>query len=266
MALSETLGIQKVFNIRVFNINTPTQLKAELKKLKESTFTNGQETVFLSGGQGHTRQMSFDYGKTAEVSGSSAVIQGDLLSLQVGSDVEDLTNTTEYKHFETLTINSDAATTTYTPTGTVAAEIGHVWILDQYGTRTTELTQAAAASATEFSLSAKVISFNASDYADGTKVLVGYFPTVSEAKAISNESGNFSYSGLIYMDARFKDCNDQTIFGQIMFPVGKISGAFEWSLSSDGEAATHNFTVTALESCTDTKLWRILWFDNSNIS
>lgn len=267
MALSEKLGLQKVFDIRICDPDDNSILKAEMTKLTESTFTNGQEQVTLSGGGANAPLIVFDHSKSAMISGASAFIQGDLAALQTGTDVETLSNTTEFRHYETLAISSDTATTTYTPTGTSGSEVGHVYILDAKGNRETELSQAVAASSTEFALSGKTITFNTGDYADNTKVLVGYFPTASEAKKLVNDTNVFSYTGEIFAKARFKDCNNDTLIGQIHMKKGHISGAFELTTTSGGEASTHNFEITALEGgCNDTELWDIIWLDPDNLT
>lgn len=261
-------GIQKVFNIRGYDIATG-ELVLSLKNLTESTFTNGQETVYLTGGRANAQAASFDHSKTAMITGASSRIDDGLLAAQLGQDFETLSNTTEIEFEEILVVASDAATTTYTATGTADAEIGFVYVLNANGDTTDTLTQAAAAAAGVFAYTpgTKALAFNATDLADGTRIKVIYKPTASSAKKITNFTTNFSKTLRITADALLKDvCTDQLVSGQIRSDKGKIMGAFEWSLSSAGDPTVHNFECTFLETCGTEKLWDFYVYDEDDFS
>jgi hypothetical protein len=267
MALSQTYGLQKVFNISGFDIDTG-ELILHLTKLKESTFTNGQETVWLSGGMSGSRIASFDHSKTAMIAGASAVVSDELMSIQTGTDVATLSASTLYQFTEVLTISSDAAVTTYTATGTAGEEIGFAYILDTNGDKLATLTQDAAATPTKFTYTpgTKALAF-ATGYTDGTKVRVVYKPTAASLKHMQSNSQTFAKTVRIVADCLLKDvCRDKYVYGQIQADKGKISGAFEWSLSDAGEATVHNFECEFLESCTSEKLWDFYIVDPDDLT
>ena len=268
MALSQTYGLQKVFNIRGYDVDTG-KLILNLTKLKESTFTNGQETVFLSGGQSGSRLASFDHSKTAMIAGASAVVSDELISIQTGTDVETLTTSTLYRHSEILSISSNVALTTYTATGTVGSEIDFAYILDANGDTIATLTQDAAATPTKFTYTpgTKTLTFHTGAYTNGTKVRVVYNPTAASMKHMQSNSQTFAKTVKIEADCLLKDvCRDKYVYGQIQSDKGKISGAFEWSLSDAGEATVHNFECEFLESCASEKLWDFYIVDPDDLT
>lgn len=266
MALSNQFAMQKVFSVKGFDIETG-ELLLTLKKMKETTFTNGQETVWVTGSD--SRIASFDHSKTAMLSGASALISDELLALQTGEDVKNLSASTLFEYEDTLTITSNVATTTYTATGTAGAEVGFAYILDANGSSLATLTQDAAATPTKFTYTSgtKALTFFAGAYPDGTKVRVVYHPTASSLKKVQSGSQTFAKTVRIVADCKLKDaCNDKIIFGQLKADKGKISGAFEWSLTDGGEATVHNFECEFLESCDDDILWELLIVDPDDLS
>lgn len=261
-------AIQKVFTIRGYNIATG-KLELELKKLKETTFTNGQETVFVTGGQANAQLASFDHSKTAKISGSSAAIDEGLLSAQLGTEVEVLSDTKDIEFLEVLDITSASAVPTHEPTGGLGSEFEYAYILDAGGSVVETLKQGATAAKGVFAYTSETnsLKFNAGDYPDGTRVKVKYYPNAASAKKISNPTTSFSKTVKLVADALLKDiCTDQIVRGQIVADKGKISGAFEWTLSANGEPAVHNFEATFMESCGADKLWDFYIFEETDFS
>lgn len=268
MALSSQYALQKVFNVRGYNITTGA-LELTLKKLKETTFTNGQETVWVTGGQAGTRIASFDHSKTAMISGSSALVSDELIAAQTGTAVATLSSSLLYRFEETLTISSNVATTTYTATGTVGSEVDYAYIVDTNGATTATLTQDAAATPTKFTYTpgTKTLTFHTGAYTNGTKVKVIYNPTASTMKHMQSNSQTFAKTLRIEADCLLKDaCSDQLVLGQIQADKGKIAGNFEWSLSDGGEATVHNFECEFLEGCSSEKLWDFYILESSALS
>jgi len=260
------LGIQKVMKIRLYDITTG-EMMATLKRLQESTFTNGQETVFLTNGDG-SYAASFDHSKMASISGANSRISGDLVSLQVGGDIESLTTTTVISHEEVLTVTGNSATTTFTATGTADAEIKFAYVLDENGNRTeVKLTQAAVVGANAFTYDTATKKITTTALVDGDKISVTYNPTASKAERISNLTTNVSATVRVVADCLFKDvCNDQLVYGQIQAEKGHIEGAFEWSLSEGGNPSMHNFKVDFLETCDENKLWDLIIYDKADLT
>lgn len=257
-------GIQKVLTMRGYDIVTD-EPKITLKFLKDTTLTNGQETSALT--QNGTPLTHFDHSQSLEISGTSSVIDDGLLALQTGSPVEILTNTTEIRISEILTVNTNSATTTYTPTGVANSQLKFIEVLDSSGNVVETFTQMASAPTTKkFSVAAKVITFFASDLVNGTKVRVHYYPTAASARKISQLGNKGSATLRWECEAVFKDaCSSQEKLGLILIPKGHVSGAFEWSLSEGGEPAVHNFSLVAEKTCLE-KLWDVYIYDSATLT
>ena len=249
------LVIQKVMKVKLLDILTG-EMKAYLKNLQESTFTNGQETVYSTNGNG-MKVASFDHTKSAMIAGANSRISGDLLALQIGADGETLTANTEYMYTEILTIASNAAATKYVATGTADDEIKFAYVLDVNGNRTgVTLTQDALTASGKFAYDSGTKTLTTTGLTDGTKILVNYYPTVVNGMKYGNLGGNVSATCKVVADCIFKDvCTDQLVYGQLISDKGHVSGAFEWSLSEGGSPSLHNFSVELLGNCEDEKLW-----------
>jgi len=260
-------GLQRVLKIRGYD-KISGELKMELTKLQESTFENNQSTAYLTNGNG-TPVASFDHTKTAMISGANTRISEDLLVAQTGKDKVVLTNTTDIEYKDILTLASDVATGFASAIGTLNDEVKFAYVLDANGYRIETLTQAVAASVTEFAYvtGTKVFTFDTGTYQDGTKVEVIYFPTTSTADKFTSFSETFSATYRIVCDALFKDvCNDQIVNGQIVAEKGHVMGEFSWNLSEGSDPAIHNFSVEFLEDCNEEKLWDIFIYSTDNMS
>lgn len=255
-------GLQKVFHIRGYDYLTG-DLLLDLKKLKESVFTNGQETVYLTGGRANAQQASFDHSKTAMISGSNATIDEGLVQAQLGKLIDTLTDTTEIEYEEILTVKDDEAITKYVAQGDAGEEIKVLRVIST----NEDLVQDATVSAGKFTYTpaTKLLTFNTAELADGTKIKVIYYPKAASAKKITNSTQEFSKTLRLVADVLLKDaCTDQLVRGQIVAEKGKISGEFEWNVSADGEPAVHNFEATFLEGCENDNLWDMYIFDESD--
>lgn len=260
------IALQKVMKIRLFDIESG-KLQADLRRLNESTFTNGQETVYLTNGDG-VNSASFDHSKSASIGGANSRISGDLTALQVGSDAEELVDSTEFEYREVITIDTNTGLTKYVATGTAGSEIKYMYELDANGNKTdVVLEQGAIAAAGTFAYDTATKTITTSSVADGTKFAVVYYPTASKLEKITNTASKLSWSGRAVADCLGKDvCTDQIIMVQIVMPKAHLNGAFEWSLSEGGNPTAHSFTLEALETCEDEKLWDMLVVDDADLS
>lgn len=267
---STVYGIQRIFHMRGYYIagDNANQLAVELRNNKETTFTNDQTTVYLTGDRANAEQLSFDHSKRVMITGSSATISDGLVKVQIGDEVETTNSSTAVSLREIVEVSSDTANTQFTATGTANEEIGFVYQLNADGTAGTVFTQAASVAANMFTYTSgtKTITFNSGDVADGTRFEVIYKPTLSSVKSVTNFTTQFSETLRWEMDALLKDQNDQEIMGQIQIPKGKIMGSFEWTLAADGDPAVHGFEIHALQDFATEKLWDMYIFDDADFS
>jgi len=260
------LAMQKVMRIRGYNILTD-KMELVLKGLKESTFTNGKESTFVT--KDNVKIASFDFGSSASISGSSAYIQDDLLAAQLGVNAQILTATSAIRHTEILTVATLTADGTKTATGTVGAEVKFAYVLDTDGNHLGgdgDLTQGAVASATEFSYDSGTNVYTFDSVADGAKVEVAYYPETATAKKIESITTNFTKTLRLEAELMFKDvCTDTLEYGLMVAEKGKISGTFEWTLTEGGDPAVHNFSADFLSDCDD-NMYAIYFYDPADMT
>lgn len=257
-------GIQKVLTMRGYDIVTD-QPKLYLKFLKDTTLTNGQESVAVT--QNGTPLTHFDHSQALSVSGSSATIDEQLMALQFGKDLEVVTNATEVRISEVLTVTGDAATLSYSPTGTAGSELKFVEVLDSNGSQVSLLDQVAVVATGSFTVTGTALAFDAGELADNTKIRVHYYPTIASVRKLQKIATNGSATLRWECEAVFKDvCTSQEKLGQILIPKGHIMGDFEWALSEGGDPATHNFSLTAEKTCDTEELWTTYIYDESDIT
>jgi hypothetical protein len=260
--MARSLSIQKV--MKIYGYDTTGKRVLSMKKLKESTFTNGQESVFVT--SDNTKIASFDFGKNASIGAKSAVVQSDMLEAQTGAAATELTNTTLIRYRQIVTVASNTALTSYTATGTLNNEIKFAYVLNTDGSVKTVLTQGATAAAGVFAYATGTKTLTFSGQADGTKIEVEYYPTYATATKVANTVNTFSKTLAIECECLFKDaCTDQYVVGILKSPKGKISGAFEWAMTEGGEPAVHDCMIDLLQDCTDGTMWEIYYADATTV-
>lgn len=258
-------AIQKVPKIVGRDIVTK-EPKVTLKFLKDLTFTNGSETVALT--QDGVPLVHFEHSKSFGLSGTNTTIDDYLMSLQLGTDVEVLTSTTEIKILETLTVTTaDTAELSYTATGVAGAELLWAEILAADGTPASKLQQAAVVAADKFTVTGKDLAFNTREAPVGTKIQVSYYPTAASARKIKNVASNYVVSLDWDVHCRFLEaCSKQEKLGYIHLPSGYMSGSFEWNTAEAADPATHAFELMAESNCSDGELYSIFWYSEDDLS
>lgn len=259
------LALQQVMKIRMYDPSTDAP-RGILKFLKEATFENGGEVTNLT--QNGTPISSISHSKSCTISGNSAVIDENLMSLQIGKDVEILANTTEIRIQEVITTTvADEATLSYTPSGVVGAEIGFAELINSDGeVLKTFIQMASPATVGKFSYGTKKLSFFASDVPIGSRIRVSYYPTIASARKISNLANKLTATVRAEVDVILQDaCTNVERKGLITIPKASFGAGFSFATSEAGEFAVHDFVLTALASCEDTKLWDLYTYDSSDI-
>lgn len=259
------LGLQKIFTLRGYDFVTDAP-KITLKFMKDLTFENAGEVTNLT--QNGTPITSIDHSRSCTISGSSAVIDEMLLSLQVGSDLTVLTNTNEIRIQETIvTTLANEATISYTPSGVVGAEIKFAELVSSDGEVLKTFTQMTGTATTgKFTYATKKLTFFAGEVPVGSRIRVSYYPTIASARKIQNLANKLSATLRWECDAIFNDaCSSQERLGVVVIPKGKLSANFSWATTEAGDFATHDFNLTAQKLCADEKLWDMYTYNKSDI-
>lgn len=262
-------AVQQIFTVDAFDLDTGAML-ARFEDLKSSNLSNNGTVVYAQGGVGNPKIIGFSHSKESTLEIQSAVITGGALGIQTGSGLIDLTSTTLIPFDEVVTVTSNAATTTYTATGTAGSEIGFAYLLNEDGTIAETFTQASDADSEgtfTYTSSGKNLTFYTGAIPDGGKVLVVYYPTVSSAYQINNSTEVFAKNVRLHCKTLFRDtCTGKDYVGVLVIYKAKAGEEWGFELSADGDPAVHDISFEALKSCTSPTLWDIFIYDSSDLT
>lgn len=227
--------------ITAFDIATGNY-KFTLDELQKATIGQAQEKTDITGKQGR-KLASLKKNKSVTISGTNGLVSGGLLELQTGGTFKQ--QTTEVLWTDYLTVNSNAAKTTYTATGTTGNEIDAVYIKNGDGTLGTVLEQADTASSGKFTYdpASKALAFNSGDIEDGSEIVV-YYKRKIQADVLENMSDNYSGKCALYIDALAEDRCANVYRVQFYIPKADFNGDFSFDM---GDSQTvHSFEAEAL--------------------
>ena len=262
-------AVQQIFVVDAFDLDDGS-LITRFEDLKTSTFSNNGTVVYAQGGVGNPKIIGFSHSKESSLAIGSAVITDGALEIQTGENVVTITSSTSAPFDEILTVTTaDQVLTTYAATGTTNDEIGFVYILNNDGTIGTTLEQATSATTGKFAYATatKTITFATSGAPVGTRILVIYYPTITDVKQIHNATNAFAKNVRLHAKTLFRDtCTGVDYFGVIIYYKAKASEEYSLDISADGEPAVHNITFEALKACGQETLWDIYIYDSGSIT
>lgn len=142
-----------------------------------------------------------------------------------------------------LTVQSNAATTSYKAVGTSGAEIKSLFIKNADGTLGAELTQDSQAASGKFAYAPGTKALTFSGITDGTEIVVFYERKI-QADVLVNESDKYSGKAALYINAIGEDKCANIYRVQIFVPKADVSG--EFSLDMGDSQTVHAFNADAL--------------------
>lgn len=236
-----------------------------LDELQDTTIENSEDTQDITG-KGDRLLKQIKKNKAVTVSGTSALICGDLMAAQTGSEVQN-SDTTKIRKPDIIDVPKGAKTakTTYKAVGEAGAEIVMLCTLTQNGALGDKFTQGAVASGTEFTYepSTQVITLP-TDLAKNSDVKIVVFYDYETAGAtVSNLSDVFGKTLKVYVDCIGTDVCDREYKCQFVIPRGQFSG--EFSISMGGDQTVQEFTInTLVDVCagSDAKLFDFIVYED----
>lgn len=112
-------GLKEVANVTFFDVRTG-EPKLFFDTLKVSTIENESESAEARGGQGNSKLMSWDYGRTATLTMQDALLSDISLAMLAGTEVQNENVTVSAR--EAITVGADGAIELEnTPSGNVIA-------------------------------------------------------------------------------------------------------------------------------------------------
>lgn len=236
-----------------------------LDELQDTTIENSEDTQDITG-KGDRLLKQIKKNKAVTVSGTSALICGDLMAAQTGSEVQNSDNT-KIRKPDIIDVPKGAKTakTTYKAVGEAGAEIVMLCTLTQNGALGDKFTQGAVASGTEFTYepSTQVITLP-TDLAKNSDVkIVVFYDYETTGATVSNLSDVFGKTLKVYVDCIGTDVCDREYKCQFVIPRGQFSG--EFSISMGGDQTVQEFTInTLVDVCagSDAKLFDFIVYED----
>jgi hypothetical protein len=268
MSISSRWAIQRVFDMTVKDVSTDKPY-VKIDDLKECNLESNQTNVYSSGGAGNAYITAHSHSKRLTGTSTASTFYNDMFALLNGTDT--VTGATTIPHSEELTVNTDSATTTYIAVGTVGAEITAVYKYNADGSFGEELIQAATVAAGKFTYTSatKLLTFNADELADGSKIIVFYNVTSgASSHTITSNVNEFSKIVKIELFSLVQDaCTGVEYPAIIVIPKAKLDGKITMNVGADKEPATMNTSFEALRAgCTSAKLWDLIIYDSEELS
>lgn len=221
-----------------------------LDELQETTLESSEDTQDITG-KGDRLLKQIKKNKAVTVTGTSALICGDLMAAQTGSEVES-SGQTKIRKPDIIEVVKGAKTakTAYKAVGETGAEIVTLCELTSNGALGKKYTQAAAASATEFTYepSTQVITLPTDIAKSGDVKLVAFYDYEADGAKIVDKSDVFGKTLKVYIDCIGTDVCDREYKCQFVIPRGQFSG--EFSVTMGGDQTVEEFTInTLVDTC-----------------
>lgn len=239
-----------------------------LDELQETEISNTEDTQDITG-KGDRLLKQIKKNKAVEVTGTSALISGDLLAAQTGSSPEYKAATVVRKpDILEAAKGATTVTTSFTAIGEAGAEIISLRLVEANGALGTAYTQGSTASATEFAYdpSTKTITLPTGITTDSDIRVAAFYDYETAGTTVSNLSDVFGKTLKVYIDCIGTDVCDNEYKCQFVIPRGQFSG--EFSITMGGDQTVQDFTInTLVDVCAGTQtgtLFDFIVYDDSD--
>lgn len=232
------ITITSVDTITAFAI-TGGAYRFTMDELQNVSIAQSEEKSDITGKQGR-KLSSLKRNKSVTISGTNGLISGGLMELQTGGTFSNKAVKVLWTDY--LTVQSNAATTTWKAIGTSGAEIEALYTIAN-GTLATKLAQDTTAASGKFAYApaTKTLSFSGLD--NGTEIMVVYKRNIT-ADVLENKSDKYSEKCVLYIDATGEDKCGNLYHVQFYFPKADFSG--EFTIEMGDNQSVHNFDAEAL--------------------
>lgn len=234
-------GLKEVANVIFFDVSTQKPV-IFFDTLKVSTIENTSESAEARGGQGNSKLMSWDFGRSATLTMQDALLSDISLSLLSGNTVK--TADVDVVGRETLTVKSGAVDLKETPLTDSVTLYKSV-----NGVMTSEVTG--------ITVLAKKVTITAG-VEDGEQVVVFYNYKVATGASQVTFSGNaFPATYRVVGDTivRGEDGIDRRM--QFVIPKAKLQSSFSLTMEAEN-VSTFDFTLDVLTEAGTNKLYDII--------
>lgn len=260
MATPNRWAIKEAGEATFYNLTTGKAITT-LATLKTSGVETTGETVYARGGRGNAKLVGFSTNREAKITLQDAIFDNNALAMLTGNAITTGTQTIERK--EIGTTSGTTLTLQKTPVGALVS----VYKLNPDGTNGQEITLGTpGTNATEYSISAKVMTFHSS-VTSGTAFRVYYkVNTAADAKRVKVTSDQFGKTFKVVLDVVVVDeFTKQANSGQLVIPNAKFEDNFNLNFSADGDPAALDLAMEILKAPTSTDMWYLDIYEDSTV-
>lgn len=238
-------GLKEVANVIFFDMDNKPKLFFDT--LKVSTIENESESTEARGGQGNSKLLSWDFGRTATLTMQDALLSDTSLSMLAGTTVTK--SNVKVVGREVLTVETDEVELKETPIA------GSETVFEvNNGVMGNEITT--------FTITGNTIDFTGG-VVDGEEVMVFYEYTVASGASQVTFSGS-------QFPAIYKVVGDTVVRGQdgidrkmqFVIPKAKLQSGFTMTMDAEN-VSTFDFNLEVLADGTEQKLYDIIRLDDN---
>lgn len=224
-----------------------------LDELQNTTIESSEDTQDITG-KGDRLLKQIKRNKAVTVTGTSALISGDLLAAQTGSEPV-YSATTKVRKPDIIEVKKGATTakTAFTAVGETGAEIIEMRLVEANGALGASYAQGASVSETTFTYdpATKELGLPTDIAKDGDITIAVFYDYETEGTTVSNLSDVFGKTLAVYVDCIGTDVCDNEYKCQFYIPRGQFSGNF--SVDMGGDQTVEDFEInTLVDTCAGT--------------
>ena len=211
-----------------------------LDTLKMTTVENKAETSYARGGHGNPKILGWDFNREATLTIQDALLSPTSLSLLAGNDVSIGSKNIDFR--EVLIVSSpNTVTLSHTPVGITGIYLTQ----DGYEHGAEQTAGTPATTENQYSIAAKVVTFNATSCPAGSKIIVYYtFASSADTHTVTISADKFPGYYKIIGDTvvRNESTGEDEPF-QLVVAKAKMKADFTLTLKPDGDPAVFDFTM-----------------------
>lgn len=268
-------GVKEVANVTFYDLLTNEPVLF-LDTLKMTNLENSAETVYATGGQGNSRLVGWDYGRTATFTIQDALLNPKALSMQLGTETKEQKETIHAREHVIAKYDGSANFTVEVTelikadSGVAGVVIPNVYLTDTTGkehkskiamaTATFGTSTIGTKTVSEITIPATAMETAGYTGTDDVPVLVYFvFETVDNAEVVTVSSDKYSGFYKVVGDTLWR--NEQTgadELVQFVAPKVKITSAFTMTMQADGEPSVFDFNLDVFKDSGSTDMVKFI--------
>ncbi|MBT2759849.1 hypothetical protein [Paenibacillus sp. ISL-20] len=264
MTTPNTWAVREVALATFYDLKT-NKARIQLQNLKTSGLENTADIVYAMGGRGNARIVGFSGNRGGRVTLQDAVFTNEVIAMMSGNDiVEGAANVFQR---EVLNVAGDKASVTATPLNATNGLIS-VYEMNEDGTHGEEIQfVSGSVTAGHYTLSGKELTFNAGEFADGTK-LVAYYQaaSASDSKKITISSDKFAGTYKVVLDCLVRNTIDEQDYAaQIVINKAKMEDNWNLTMAAEGDPSVFDIPMEILKPPGSTEMYTMTIYDESQV-